>query len=528
MRKSLFTLDDLVQFCSENHITNFSEKETGYSLRVQVPVEFEKEDNESDTMMFGKIKLMHTGRNRNNSFLTDEAAEGCMGSIKYKPLLANFCEYEDEDGNMVKDFTSHDMEINEDGTVTYLEKQIGCFTAEEPYLEDEGDGRKFIFAQVAIPREYTDACEIIERKGGTKVSAELDILAMSYDAKEKVLVLEKVEVLGATCLGVNPVTHKPVEEGMQGARLDIEDFSSNNNPVTFDVNTEMVKTLQELNETLKGFNKENTRKEDGKLQEQFEENTNVPEEAEVPTQEFTENETTPEATPSENEVEPEGAEPETEPEAEKTFELKFSCTLGEAHKEFSLSLNEKLCALYNLVNETYGEMDNDFYDVDVYEDDKVLYMHGWFTDKHYKQSYKERAEKFSLVGDRVEVFTKYLTADEIKDLESMKANYSSISEKLEKYESEPEKIEILNSKKYSYVFESDEFKALKQKENYFELSVEEVENKANGILLAYAEKGALHLAAEDEDNTVGKKTLPVFENRKEEKSSRYGNLVKKK
>jgi len=45
---------------------------------------------------------MHTGKNRNGSNLTEEAAKNCLSSIAYKPLLADFCEI---DG--VEDFTSH-------------------------------------------------------------------------------------------------------------------------------------------------------------------------------------------------------------------------------------------------------------------------------------------------------------------------------------------------------------------------------------------------------------------------------------
>lgn len=551
MRKSLLTIDDLVQFCLQNNITSFSEKEMGYSLRVQVPAIFEQEEDRG-TMMFGKIKLMHTGRNRNGSFLTEDAAEKCMSSIKYKPLLANFCEYEDEDGNTVKDFTSHDMEINEDGTVTYIEKQIGCFTAEEPYMEQEDSKRKFIYAEVAIPRNYTDACEIIERKKGTKVSAELDILKMSYDAKEKVLMLEEVELLGATCLGVNPETHKPVEEGMAGARIDIEDFSSKNNAVVFDVNTEIVKTLQELNNTLKDFNKDNARKEDGILHEQFEDDTlkkiegdpdvtpaEVTETPVEPTEgaepaEPTEPENTETEAENEGETEPEGEADPAEPtegegadeSAEASFELRSSINFGGTEKTFSLSLNEKLNAIYALVNETYGEIDDTFYDVEVYEDEKVVVMHSWWGGKHFKQSFKEKKGVFSLVGDRVEVFAQFLTEDEIKALENMKANYSHISEELQKYEDEPKKVEILNSAKYSYVADTEKFEELKKKENHFDLSVDEVEIQANNILLYYAAKGQLK-TFEASANTVSKKTLPVSDMSDKKKSSRYGNLVKK-
>ena len=40
-----------------------------------------------------------------------------MSTIAYKPILANFT-----DVNGELDFTTHDFEFNDDGTVTYYEK----------------------------------------------------------------------------------------------------------------------------------------------------------------------------------------------------------------------------------------------------------------------------------------------------------------------------------------------------------------------------------------------------------------------
>jgi hypothetical protein len=125
--------------------------------------------------------------------------------------------------------------VDDDGELQYEEFQIGCFTADESRVEyDKKKDRYYLYAFCAIPREYTDAAEIIERKGGTKVSAELAINEMSYDSKEKELVLEDVEVVGVTCLGTDPETGEAVEEGMEGARLDIADFSSEGRP-TYDI-----------------------------------------------------------------------------------------------------------------------------------------------------------------------------------------------------------------------------------------------------------------------------------------------------
>lgn len=254
--KKLLTLEDLAKFCKEQNFSNFSSKDTGYQLSVQVPTNFEVDNTEyqDNTLLFGKIKTFHIGPNRNGSSVTRSAAEKALSTIAYKPLLANFCEV---DG--IKDFTSHDMEFNDDGSVTYIEHQIGCFTADPPVIQyDETTEKEFVFAKVAIPREYTDACDIIERKNGTKVSVELIVNEMNYSAKDDILELTDIIVQGCTCLGTNPETGDSVEEGMQGARLDIIDFSKENNSVTaevdVDINNKLFEILEKLNTAISNFN----------------------------------------------------------------------------------------------------------------------------------------------------------------------------------------------------------------------------------------------------------------------------------
>ena len=96
----------------------FSSKESGYSLHVQIPCEhFEVENNDDPLTLFANVKLMHTGRNRNRSSLTDKGAKSCLSSIAYKPVLADFTEVNGE-----RDFTYHAMEFNEDGSRTYIER----------------------------------------------------------------------------------------------------------------------------------------------------------------------------------------------------------------------------------------------------------------------------------------------------------------------------------------------------------------------------------------------------------------------
>ena len=260
----ILTLDDLYTFyLNQNKTCTFSSKKSGYKISVQVPAKFEV-DNETDddTLLFCNVKLIHSGENRNHSCVTDEALHKAGKSLAYKPILANFMEYTDEaTGETLKDFTSHDMIINDDGTITYLEKQIGCFTADEPYYEvEEETGHNFLFGKCAIPREYTDACSIIERKNGTKVSAELEINEMKYNAKSKVLELTDVIIQGATCLGKDPDTLEDIGEGMLNARLDIADFSTENNSVKFNKDEKIIELLEKLNNTLSDFNTYNSKK----------------------------------------------------------------------------------------------------------------------------------------------------------------------------------------------------------------------------------------------------------------------------
>ena len=109
------------------------------------------------------------------------------------------------------------------------------------------------------------------------------------------------------------------------------------------------------------------------------------------------------------------------------------------------------------------------------------------------------------------MFCTYLSKDEQAQLESMKNNYSDISDKLAKYESEPEKVEVLNSADYTSIAGTQEFEDLKKRENYFNLTVDEVKDKADAILLQYAKAGKLNFAADtSEKKEESKKDFFAF------------------
>lgn len=560
MHKKILTLEDLVKFCEQQNFAKFSSAESGYQLCVTVPAKFEKDDSDDSQMLFADVILCHTGENRNHSSLTEKAAKRCLSSIAYKPVLANFAEF---DGDW--DFTSHDIEIDDDGNYYYIERQVGCFTADKATLDDEEDdkGRKYIHAKVAIPREYTKAAEIIERKNGTKVSAELAVNEMSYNAEEHLLYLDDVEVMGVTLLGRDPETGEEVGEGMEGARLDIADFSMQNNSVIANQQDKLIESLDKLTTMLANFNinpaESGELKEGGNLVNKFEElleqygktvedidfeYDNLTDEeleakfAEVFGESAGEGEDDPEPTSDDDDTAEEDFANEEQDNEEDNGEnaefneenvddnrREFSVTCGESVRNFAVSMSEVLAAMSELVNNTYSETDNDYYSVDVYESEKSVVMVGWWSGKAYKQSYKVRNDVYTLTGDRVAVKPVYLTADEEAKLDDMRSNYSLISEKLAKYESEPQKVAILESDDYANVADVEAFVELKKQENHFDLSVDEVTEKANQILLDYAKHNNIKFSDDSEKKSVGQKKLPVGSKRK---SSRYGNLFSKR
>ena len=195
-------------------------------------------------------------------------------------------------------------------------------------------------------------------------------------------------------------------------------------------------------------------------------------------------------------------------------------------KNFEVSLSEIQESIWNLVNETYSENDNEYYSVEVYEGSKTVVMVGLFYGRAYRQSYKVRGGVYSLVGDRVYVKKTYVTADEEAELDKIRSNYAAVSEKLAKYESEPEKMEILDSEDYANISGQKDFEELRKQENHFDLSVEEVKNRADTMLLEYAKKGRLNFAAIEHKDEEPKKDFFAFA-RVEHDTSFLDSLLKK-
>ena len=551
--KKILTVDDLVKFCQEQKFARFSSKDTGYQLAVKVPTTFEVEgsdDNHRDMTKL-KIKIFHTGINRNNSKVSKEAAENAMKTIPDRPVLAAIHQLSNGD----YDFAGHEIEIvHNDKTgkdeVRYIESQVGSFSSEPAFWEHDDElDKDFVCAYAYISNEYTRTSEIINRKGYTKNSCELFIDEMAYDGKEHCLDLIDFYVSGSTLLGTSmDGNEKEIEEGMQGSRADIADFSAENNSVKFSKDEKLIELLDKLNTTLSNFNNNTIRKEEEievENKENFEEVTETVEVTE--TEETTEEEVTVTENESEETVD-ETSEDGTVDTEEETTEIKednacgggsgstkkkkknsieCSYTVNDETKTYAVSLDEKISAIHCLVNDTYAEADNTYYGVSVY--DSYVIMQDWCSGRYFKQSYMDENDTYTLTGDRVEVYAEFVTKDELNELNDMRSNYSTVVNELNQYKYNEEfadKMTVFEDEAYTDYLETDEFKTLMSKETVDKYSKEELAEKADATLGKFVKSTKTFSYTENKTKKPIASVKVFSDVNKTRKPSRYGDLFK--
>lgn len=547
LQKRLLTIEDLLKFCEEHDFAHFSSAESGYQLCVQLPGTFSKKESSQDgKALVLDALIFHTGKNLNKSFLTQDAAEAAMNELAYVPVLADFCEI---DG--VRDFTYHAFYYDEENDeIVYQEKQIGCITADPAYMKEDENvkGRMNVYAKVSIPRTYTDAADIIERKGGTDVSVELSINDMSY-SKENGLMLNDVTVLGLTCLGTDPNTGKKVNPGMENAHISLEDFSLQNNSVfnKAELVEEITQAVMNKLDNHTAFAEENNHGKEDKPVENFEneviETEATEEEVEVTEEKVTEE--TPEVvedfdddgaseesggndasggntngntdTNGNTNGNTNGANDATEPEEGSNEAENLHGDLNNGQngkgrnfvKEFELSHDDIRCGLYALLT-PFEEADNEWYMISEVYDDHFIYE-GFFDHNNiYDQKYTKDGDEVAFEGERVHMNKVVVTDSEYAQLNEMRSNYSSIAEKLAKYEEEPEKMNVLTSSAYQSIADQKDFEEFMKMENHFDLSIDEVKDKADAMLLQYAKSGKLNFAKIETEEKHGESRKDFF------------------
>lgn len=558
-KQRILTVDDLYKCCVENDILHFSAEDSNKRLVVSTQGYFEAEEDdeiqETEGLMRLKVKIFHTGKNRNKSFISKENTEKYMSSIKNRPLLAYI--HQLPDGSY--DFKQHDRRtvVNADGEeeIEYLESPIGHFTNDEPWLEEDEKkkDRYYVLGKAVVYEEYTKACEILKNKNGSDCSVELEIQDFSFDAKSKTLNIESFFIKGVTLLGskVNVKTGKveKVLPGMEGAKVTLEDFMSNTSSDGCFENNEQKGGNEDMNkfeELLAKYNKaaedidfDYSDMSDEELENKFAE---LFEDAGTEEGADTATETTEE--PAEGTLEPatettestETQEPNDEvvvDDEEGTKSEKKTSVLsvnelenGDLQVSFELSHDAKRGKIYKALSKI--ENDPDFTGwlelVTVYDNYFIARIYTRNDDELFGQRYEFDAnDNLVLIDEPYQVHAEFLTNDEYAALNEMRSNYSAIVSELETYklnEARQAKEDVLiNDETFSQYLEEEEFKELKDSMDKY--SLDEFKDKADS---AYGKVIKRLGAPKNASFSMPRHQVFSFENKTE---SPYGDLFKK-
>lgn len=151
-------------------------------------------------------------------------------------------------------------------------------------------------------------------------------------------------------------------------------------------------------------------------------------------------------------------------------------------KQFELSHEDIQCALYELLKPLEDTLNEWYWIVNVYDD---YFIYSGYGCKFYKQKYTKTGDVVALDGERLEVFSEFLTEEELNELDNMRKNYSLVTEKLAAYEeaeSIADKMTVFNDEAYTSYLETEEFKSLMEKETVKKFTKEELAEKVDAAL----------------------------------------------
>lgn len=584
MKKKLLFIEDLYVFYSNKYkrSTHFSANKSGEALVVQVHgnLQFNEFDKNKDGLLPVHLQACHTNLNVNNSNIDEQVMDNALPSFSNRPILGYIHKVvTDENPEGQLEFYGHNCHEDENGEIVYDEIPIGIIpeSCNAQLVYDKEKDKTYCEVDGYIFEEYSKASEILKREGECAVSVELSIRELSYDAKEKFLNIEDFWFSGVTILGKSE-SGDNIRPGMTGSNIKLADFSANNNSLFAKYENQMIEfqerleklesacvnkynfkeggndeTMNKFNELLSKYGKtieevdleyENLSDEElvsifeekfGKLDQTFEDavddNTDDTDDSigtdNVGTPSDDDDDTDEGDTEEKKKTSDDDDELKKKKSQNSENKIEYSYIVNGEIKKFAVSLQEKIYAIQDLVNITYAEADNTYYSVTVYED--YVIMCDWWSGRYFKQSYVSENDNYSLTGDRVEVYAEFVTADEQKELDNMRSNYSVIVSELNTYKSKEiydDKMTVFEDDAYSDYLDTEEFKTLMYKKSVDKYSKEELSEKADAILGKLVKKNKTFSYSEKNNAENHKVNFSLKPDKK--KSKAYGTLFKEK
>ena len=340
-----------------------------------------------------KVYVCYAGKNRNRSEISREVLDKISQSIYGVPVVAEY----NKDTNT---FKSHGgkLEITDEGmdwvqtTVPYgfVDPQTPVFYEEVTELDGITKNEYLCCYAYLWYKRYPEVESVLRNQDNSPIGQSMEIEVSDYSWSEDDYCVIKDGHFSALCmLGVEPC----FESAKVTSRFSKEDIENEYQ--------EMIKSFKKY--TLSNFEEGGEEMPEEEKKIEMEEETTEPK-VEEPVVEDVKTEEEPSSKEFENK------DDEKEP-ISSNFELSFN--------EIRERLNEiiryqvKNLDVYRYVCTVY----NDYF---VYEEETYDER---YTQKYYRQGYSKTESEVTLEGERVEVFTQFLTREEINKLEADKAEF---------------------------------------------------------------------------------------------------------
>lgn len=417
---------------------------------MNLPVSYELSDDYLDDR-FKKVKIWvaHTGENLNYSVFTKEALEKMSSTLPYTPIVG-YIEKNEDDENDFSDHRRIIRIVNDDVEVEYLGHAYG-FISESPNANFEfRDGKEWLVTEGYIWTKFAKAIEILDDANGKKShSMEIEEMEGFIDSQGRVNV-ESARFSALCILG------EDVLPGMEGSTLEtfsVDDFASFKDEIkemVYEFSKKGDENLDKKDEVVEEViveEKEDFKKYSDKKENKDSDKTKTDE---------TDDKTKDDKVFTEKDDEKEVDDKDKEDE-KKDFQLVFEMSHDDIRRSLYSAIKVDDNNVYNWIIEVF---DNHFvYQNENWKSDKV-------ETKFYDVEYTANDDSVS-IGKKVEVFSKFLTAEEVKKVDSDRVRLAELETELSdlkqfKLQKEnDDKMEILET--YSEKLSEEDYKEFSEK-----------------------------------------------------------------
>lgn len=432
--------------------------------KIRFPVNFEVSEQTDSRFRKVKIWVAHTGENLNNSYFDKEVLEEMSKTLSGVPIVGFLEKVEGTEDET--DFSDHRTEITikEDGIkVRYAGHAYGFIPEDNNSKMEFRDGKEWLTTEGYVWTKFRDAMEIFEDSNGVKSqSMEIQDVEGSVDDLGRIDI--KSAVFSALCILGNNVT-----PAMSGSTIE---FFNKKEQYQLEL-TEMIKAFElekgELiveKEELKEFSEETEKTEE--VEEKMTTEVKVDEVFEKEDEEL------------EKDIESDEEE-DVDEEEDFSKDEESSDVVEKYSINYELSHESIRSKIHSAVNSSEFSEDYWVWVEEVFGDHAIMSMYDYDNDenKYFKVLYNINESDEIILGEYTELFGKFLTAEEVTQIEANRARIKELQEELTSLQEFKANFELEQKEKLVLEFKDELDKEIAEeiRDKFADFSVEEIEKE---------------------------------------------------